>query len=222
VLLVARRHDELDAVAESIRRTGGSAAAVVCDVTDREQVEHAISFAADAFGTVDILVSNAGVTRDNLIHKMTDDDWNEVVTTHLTGAFLMSRATQRYMVAQRSGRIVLIGSTASAGSRGQVNYATAKAGLLGMARTLAIELGPFGVTVNVVSPGHVDSELTHSLADRLGVDYEEIRKDRIAVNAIKRVGVPEDVAGAVSFLASDEAGYITGQVLSVSGRPSLS
>jgi 3-oxoacyl-[acyl-carrier protein] reductase len=222
VVLVARRRDQVDAVADSIRREGGSALPVVCDVTDRGQVEAAVTRAVEEFGSLDILVNNAGVTRDNLVHKMTDDDWRAVIDTHLTGSFLMSQTAQRHMVAQRRGTIVFIGSTASSGSRGQVNYSAAKAGMQGMARTLAIELGPFGITVNVVSPGHIESELTHALADRLKVDYEEIRKDRIAVNSIKRVGDPEDVAGTVSFLVSDEAGYITGQVISVSGRPSMS
>jgi len=151
---------------------------------------------------------------------MTDDDWSTVIDTHLTGAFHAVQAAQRPMVEQRYGRIVLIGSTASAGWRGQANYSAAKAGMHGLARTLAIELGRFGITVNVVSPGHIDSELTRGTAERLGVDYETIRADRIAQNAIKRVGVPDDIANAVSFFVAEDAGYVTGQILHVSGGPS--
>lgn len=144
--------------------------------------------------------------------------WAEVITTSLNGGFYVSRAVQRRMVEQGYGRIVFIGSTAFAGNRGQVNYATAKAGLHGMAKTVALELGAFGITANVVAPGHIESPMTHALADRLGVDYEEIRADRIRANAVKRVGRAEDVASAVAYVASEEAGYVTGQVLTVAGR----
>ena len=153
---------------------------------------------------------------------MTDDEWRTVIDTHLTGGFLSAQAAQRPMVLQRYGRIVFIGSTAAVGNRGQVNYSAAKAGLQGMTRTLALELGQFGITVNLVSPGHIDSELTRASAERLNVPYEEVAANRISLNSIKRVGVPDDIASAVAFLASEESGYITGQVLSVSGRPTIS
>lgn len=221
VALLARRRPELDAVADSIRQDGGTALVVPADVTDRDQVENAVRTTVDELGSLDILVSNAGVTRDALIHKMTDDDWFTVINTHLSGAFFAARAAQRQMVPNGYGRIIFIGSTASAGWRGQTNYATAKAGLQGMMRTLSIELGRFGITANLVSPGHIDSELTRGTAEHLGLDYAEIAADRIAVNAIKRVGVPADISNAVSFLASPSADYITGQVLQVSGKPGV-
>lgn len=221
VALLARRAPELERVAESIHRDGGCALAVTGDVMVPDHVEAAVRTVLDEWGSLDILVSNAGVTRDALIHRMTDDDWYTVINTHLSGAFFTARAAQRSMVRSGYGRIVFIGSTASAGWRGQTNYSAAKAGLQGMTRTLAIELGRFGVTVNLVSPGHIDSDLTRATAERLGLDYEEIAADRIAANAIKRVGHPDDVANAVSFLAAEAAGYITGQVLNVSGKPSI-
>ncbi|WP_105034184.1 SDR family oxidoreductase [Cryobacterium aureum] len=221
VAVAARRKPESEAVAESIRAAGGRAIAVTCDVTDREQVDAAVAATTDAFGSLDILVSNAGVTRDALIHRMTDEDWHTVLETHLTGAFLTSRAAQAQMVPNGFGRIVFIGSTSTGGWRGQSNYSAAKAGLQGLARTLSLELGRFGITVNVVQPGHIDSELTRGTAERLGMDYADMAADRIVSNAIKRVGLPDDVANAVSFFAGERAGYVTGQVLSVSGKPSI-
>ncbi|MEJ1922203.1 SDR family oxidoreductase [Microbacterium sp. KHB019] len=221
VALLARRVPELDAVARAIRDEGGRAISVVADVTRADQMESAVERVVSEWGSLDILVSNAGVTRDALIHRMTDEAWFTVVNTHLTGAFFAARAAQRPMVERRYGRIVFIGSTSSAGWRGQTNYSAAKAGLQGMTRTLAVELGRFGITVNLVSPGHIDSELTRGTAERLGVDYAEIAAERIASNAIKRVGRPADVANAVSFFAGEEASYVTGQILNVSGKPSI-
>lgn len=219
VVLAARNVEAMETVAGDIHAAGGHCLAVRCDVTHRPDIDAVVNTAVAEFGRLDIVVNNAGINRDSLIHKMTDDDWDSVIATHLTGSFLMARAAQRVMVAQHYGKIVFIGSTASAGNRGQVNYSAAKAGLEGMTRTLALELGPFGINVNCVAPGHIDEGMTRSLADRLGVDYEEIRKDRIASNAIKRVGTGHDIASAVSYLVSDDAGYVTGQVLKVSGKP---
>jgi 3-oxoacyl-[acyl-carrier protein] reductase len=218
-LVVAARtvQDAHVAVAE-IAAFGRTAMAVACDVRDRRSVEEAVARAVAEYGRLDVLVGNAGINRDNLVHKMTDEEWHEVIDTTLTGGFITSQCAQRHMVEQGYGRIILVGSTASAGSRGQVNYATAKAGLHGMVKTLAMELGRFGITANVVEPGHIDSPMTRDLARRLEVDYEDIREARIAVNFVKRVGVPDDVAAAVSFVASEDAGYLTGQVLTVAGR----
>lgn len=218
VVVTARSIDRARSAAQRITENGGLATPVTCDVKDPVSVERAVATTVDAHGGLDIAVSNAGVNRDSLLHKMTDEEWTDVITTSLNGGFYVSRAVQRRMVEQRYGRIVFIGSTAFAGNRGQVNYASAKAGLHGMAKTVALELGAFGITANVVAPGHIESPMTHALADRLGVDYEEIRADRIRINAVKRVGRPEDVASAVAFIASEEAGYVTGQVLTVAGR----
>lgn len=218
VVVAGRSLEDAHAVAAEIQEVGGTAMAVGCDVRERRSVEDAVALTAAELGRVDVLVSNAGINRDNLIHKMTDEEWHEVIESTLTGGFLMAQCVQRHMVEQGYGRLVFVGSTASAGNRGQINYATAKAGLHGMAKTLAMELGRFGITANVVEPGHIDSPMTRALAERLGVDYEEIRAARIAVNFVKRVGVPDDVAATVSFVASEQAGYLTGQVLQVSGR----
>lgn len=200
---------------------GASALALTCDVAQRAQVEAALAATAERFGRLDILVCNAGVTRDNLIYKMTDEDWDVVIDTHLKGSFYCCRAAQTYMVKQRYGKIVLMSSRAALGNRGQVNYAAAKAGLQGMARVLAMELGPFGINVNAVAPGHIDTAMTRALAVRQGISYEELQEAAIKVNSIKRVGVPLDIANTVAFLASDESSYLTGQVLWVAGRPTV-
>jgi 3-oxoacyl-[acyl-carrier protein] reductase len=218
VIVAARDVADSMRVADDIRDRGGEALGVACDVRQRASVEAAVLAGVAAFGRLDILVSNAGVNRDSLAHTMTDEEWHEVIETTLTGGFLTAQCAQRHMVDQRWGRIVLVGSTASAGNRGQINYATAKAGLHGMAKTLAMELGRFDITANVVEPGHIDSPMTRALAARLDVDYEEVRQARIAVNFVNRVGVPDDVAALVSFVASEESGYLTGQVLTVAGR----
>lgn len=218
VVVAARNLDDARQASSEIRAAGGTALAVSCDVRNRASVEAAAAACVDAFGRLDVAVSNAGINRDNLVHRMTDEQWHDVIETTLTGSFLVAQAAQRHMVDQRYGRLVFVGSTASAGSRGQVNYAAAKAGLHGMAKTLAMELGRFGITSNVVEPGHIDSPMTRALAARLEVDYEEIRAARIAVNFVDRVGVPADVAATVAFVASEEAGYLTGQVLTVAGR----
>lgn len=220
VVAAARGVTGAEQTARMIRDGGGSALAVECDVRDADTVEAAIESTISAFGRIDVLVNNAGVTRDSGLHNMTDDDWNEVIETTLTGGFRLSRAAQRHMVKQGDGgRIIFIGSIASEGSRGQVNYAAAKEGVIGLAKTMALELGRFDITVNVVSPGHIETDMTRAVAQRLGVDYEEIRKERIKANAVNRVGTPEDIAEAVRYLASDAAGYVTGSVLVVAGKP---
>jgi 3-oxoacyl-[acyl-carrier protein] reductase len=166
-----------------------------------------------------VLVNNAGVIRDNLLFKMTDDDWDTVLGVHLRGAFLMSRAVQKYMVDQHYGRIVNLSSSSALGNRGQVNYSAAKAGLQGFTKTLAIELGPFGITANSVAPGFIVTDMTAATAARVGVPFEAFQKaaaDRIAV---RRVGQPADVANLISFLVSEGAGFVSGQVIYVAGGP---
>jgi 3-oxoacyl-[acyl-carrier protein] reductase len=193
--------------------------AVPCDVTKREDVEAAIDAAKAHGGSVDILVTCAGIIRDNLLFKMSDDDWSAVIATHLNGTFFAVRAAQKHMVEQRSGKIVLISSTSALGNRGQTNYATAKAGLQGMTKTLAIELGAFDVNVNCVAPGFIATDMTRQTAERLGVPFEQFMQAVSDQVPLRRAGQPEDVAGTIAFLCSEDAGYVSGQVIYVAGGP---
>jgi 3-oxoacyl-[acyl-carrier protein] reductase len=187
--------------------------AIACDVTDRAQVEAMVERTAKEFGRLDILVACAGITRDNLLFKMTDDDWDAVIDTHLKGTFFSVRAAQKHMVEQKNGKIVLLSSTSALGNRGQTNYSTAKAGLQGMARTLAIELGPFNVNVNVVAPGFVETRMTR------GVDFEAFKVGAASQIPLRRVGQPEDIASVIAFLCSDESSFVSGQTIYVRGGP---
>jgi 3-oxoacyl-[acyl-carrier protein] reductase len=198
---------------------GGRASAAACDVTDRRQVEAVVERAVAEQGRLDILVACAGILRDNLLFKMSDEDWESVIDTHLKGTFLAARAAQAPMVRQRYGKMVFLSSTSALGNRGQTNYATAKAGLQGMAKTLAIELGQFNVTVNAVAPGFIETRMTRAVAERTGVDYEQLKRDVAASTPMRRIGQPEDVANVIAFLCSDEAAYVSGQVIYVAGGP---
>ncbi|MGN6797653.1 MAG: SDR family NAD(P)-dependent oxidoreductase [Gaiellaceae bacterium] len=193
--------------------------AVRCDVTNLDDVEAAFDAAKEHGGSVDILVTCAGIIRDNLLFKMSDDDWNAVIDTHLKGTFHAVCAAQKYMVEQKAGKIVLISSTSALGNRGQTNYATAKAGLQGMTKTLAIELGPFNVNVNCVAPGFIVTDMTRQTAERVGVPFEQFMEGVAAQVPIRRVGQPEDVAGTIAFLCSEDASYVSGQVIYVAGGP---
>jgi 3-oxoacyl-[acyl-carrier protein] reductase len=208
---------DLDAAQETAAAIGGRA--VQCDVTSREQVEAAVAEAAAPTGRLDILVTCAGIIRDNLLHKMTDDDWDAVINTHLRGTFLSVQAAQKLMVAQKSGSMVLISSTSALGNRGQANYSAAKAGLQGMTKTLAIELGPFGITANCVAPGFIATAMTEQTAARMGVPFEEFTAAVAAQTPVRRVGEPDDVAGVIAFLCSADASYVSGQVIYVRGGP---
>ena len=193
--------------------------AVRCDVTSRSDVEAAVERAVAEGGSLDILVACAGIIRDNMLFKMTDDDWEAVINTHLKGSFLAARAAQKHMVAQQSGKIVFISSTSALGNRGQTNYSTAKAGLQGMTKTLAIELGPYNVNVNCVAPGFIATAMTEQTAERMGVPFEEFVEAVAAQTPLRRVGQPEDVAGTIAYLCSEDAAYVSGQVIYVAGGP---
>jgi len=202
---------------KEIADAGGRAIAVGTDVSDRAQVEAAVQRVASELGPPGVLVNNAGVIRDNLLFKMTDDDWDTVIDTHLKGSFLCTRAAQRHMVERRWGKIVFLSSSSALGNRGQTNYSSAKAGLQGMARTLAIELGAFNINVNAVAPGYVATAMTRATAERMGVDFDDFHKAAVERIPLGRGGTPEDIAGVISFLVSEDASYVSGQVLYVNG-----
>jgi 3-oxoacyl-[acyl-carrier protein] reductase len=166
-----------------------------------------------------VLVNNAGVIRDNLLFKMSEDDWDTVLGVHLRGAFLMSRAAQKHMVDQRFGRIINLSSSSALGNRGQVNYSAAKAGMQGFTKTLAIELGQFGVTANAVAPGFIATDMTAATAARMGIGFEDFQKAAATQIPVRRVGTPDDVAHVISFLVSEGAGFVSGQVIYVAGGP---
>ncbi|WP_270887578.1 3-oxoacyl-ACP reductase FabG [Pedococcus sp. 5OH_020] len=215
---------DLDEVAcagtvETVTAAGGRAMAAAVDVARADQVEAAVSRVVAELGAPTILVNNAGITRDNLLFKMTEDDWDSVIHVHLRGAFLMSRAVQGHMTAEKFGRIVNLSSTSAQGNRGQVNYSAAKAGLQGFTKTLAIELGRFGVTANAVAPGFVQTEMTRMTAERLGVSFDDFLSHAASQIPVQRVGQPEDIAATISFLCSPEAGFVSGQVIYVAGGP---
>ena len=206
-------------VSAELDRLGSEGLVVPCNVADSAMVQDAIDKAANHFGRLDILVNNAGVVRDNLLFKMSEDDWNTVMNVHLKGAFLCSRAAQKYMVQQKYGRIVSLSSTSALGNRGQANYSAAKAGLQGFTRTLAVELGQFGITVNAVAPGFIDTEMTRTTARRMGFDPDERIAEAVKIIPVRRVGQPRDVANVICFLSSNEAGFVSGQVIYVAGGP---
>jgi 3-oxoacyl-[acyl-carrier protein] reductase len=193
--------------------------AIACDVTVRGQVEKMIERTVKELGRLDILVTCAGIIRDNLLFKMTDDDWDAVIDTHLKGTFLCAQAAQKQMVDKKYGKMVFLSSTSALGNRGQANYSAAKAGLQGMARTLAIELGPFNINVNAVAPGFVETRMTRATADRMGVDYEAFKLGAASQIPLRRVGQPEDIASVIAFLCSDESSFVSGQTVYVRGGP---
>jgi len=210
--------DGAQTVAE-IEKAGGRAIAVGADVSNAEQVSAAVEKVAADLGEPTVLVNNAGVTRDNLLFKMSEADWDTVMNVHLKGAFLMSRACQKHMVEARFGRIISLSSSSALGNRGQANYSTAKAGLQGFTKTLAIELGQFGVTANAIAPGFIVTDMTAATAARVGVEFADFQQAAAARIPVRRVGRPEDVAHVASFLASEGAGFVSGQVIYVAGGP---
>jgi 3-oxoacyl-[acyl-carrier protein] reductase len=203
----------------AVTAAGGKAIAIGCDVRSPGDVAAATERTVAELGGLDVLVNNAGVLRDNLLFKMTDDDWDMVVDTHLKGSFLCARAAQKHMVERRWGKIVNLSSTSALGNRGQANYSAVKAGLQGLTRTLAIELGPFNINVNAVAPGFVETAMTRATAERVGVDFEAFKKGAVERIPLRRAGRPEDIANVIAFLCGEDASYVTGQILYVAGGP---
>ncbi|GAA4993214.1 3-oxoacyl-ACP reductase FabG [Kitasatospora paranensis] len=204
---------------DAIAAAGGRALAVGADVSDAAQVQAAVDRIAAELGTPVVLVNNAGVLRDNLLFKMSESDWDTVMNVHLKGAFLMTRAVQKHMVDAGFGRIVNLSSSSAQGNRGQANYSAAKAGLQGFTKTLAIELGKFGITANVVAPGFIATDMTAATAARVGMEFEAFKQAAATQIPVNRVGTPEDIAHTISFLASEGAGFVSGQVVYVAGGP---
>ena len=205
--------------ADRLAAQGVGAAAYAADVSDEDAVERVVGEVAETLGPPTVLVNNAGVLRDNLLFKMSGSDWDTVMQVHLRGTFLMTRAAQRYMTAANWGRVVNLSSTSALGNRGQANYATAKAGLQGFTKTLAIELGKFGVTANAIAPGFIATDMTRQTAERMGITFEQFLEGAAKEIPVARVGQPDDIAATASFLASEEAGFVSGQVIYVAGGP---
>jgi 3-oxoacyl-[acyl-carrier protein] reductase len=206
-------------VVEEIEQAGGRALAVGVDVADEAAVAGAVGRVSDEMGAPTVLVNNAGIIRDNLVFKMSVDDWDSVMGVHLRGSFLMSRAVQGYMTTAGWGRIVNLSSTSALGNKGQANYSAAKAGLQGFTKTLAIELGRFGVTVNAIAPGFIETEMTAATADRMGISFDDFKAGAAAQIPVARTGTPADIAHTVSFFVSEGAGFVSGQVIYVAGGP---
>lgn len=217
VAVVDLEEKDCQETVDAVRAAGGTAIGIGCDVTQQDQVEGAVDRTVRELGALDILVNNAGVLRDNLLFKMSDEDWDTVMNTHLKGNFLCTRAAQRHMVERRHGKIVNLSSASALGNRGQANYSTAKAGLQGMTRTLAIELGPFNINVNAVAPGFVETAMTQATAQRVGVEFDDFKKAATEQIPLRRTGVPDDVANVIAFLVDDQASYVSGQVIYVDG-----
>jgi 3-oxoacyl-[acyl-carrier protein] reductase len=204
---------------KEITAAGGRAVALGADVSDEDAVTAAVAQLERELGAPTVVVNNAGIIRDNLLFKMSVDDWDAVLGVHLRGAFLLTRAVQRYMVAAGWGRIVNLSSTSALGNRGQANYSAAKAGMQGFTKTLALELGKFGITANAIAPGFIATDMTAATAERVGLSFEEYKKAAAAQIPVQRVGRPEDIAHTASFLVSEGAGFVSGQVVYVAGGP---
>ena len=211
--------DALGPLVAELAAAGGQVIGLRCDVSDSAAVDACATEITSQLGSLDVLVTCAGILRDNLVHKMSDQDWHEVIGTHLTGTFYCARRAQREMVRQRAGKLIFLSSGASRGNRGQSNYSAAKAGIEGLTRTLAIELGPFGINVNAIAPGFIETPMTQQIAARTGVSYEEVKQAAAARVSLGRTGRPADIAAAVAYLASDDASFMTGQVMFIRGAP---
>jgi 3-oxoacyl-[acyl-carrier protein] reductase len=219
VAVLDLKEGDCGATVDAITGAGGRALAVGADVSDADQVQAAVDKIGSELGGPAVLVNNAGVIRDNMLFKMTVDDWDTVIGIHLRGSFLMAKACQKSMVDGKWGRIVNLSSSSALGNRGQVNYSAAKAGLQGFTKTLAIELGQFGVTANAIAPGFIVTDMTAATAARLGMEFEAFQQAAASRIPVRRVGQPEDIAHVASFLASEAAGFVSGQVIYVAGGP---
>lgn len=219
VFIIDINEEVLSATISEFNEQGHDVKGCTADVSKKDQVDAAVKQAVETFGKIDILVNNAGVIRDNLLFKMTEDDWDTVMNVHLKGSFNCARAIQQVMVENRYGRIINLSSTSALGNRGQVNYSTAKAGLQGFTKTLAIELGKYGITANAVAPGFIETDMTKATAARMGVPFDKFLEYGANSTPAGRVGQPEDIANAVLFFAMEESSYISGQVLYVAGGP---
>ena len=210
-VVAAARGDHASGTVDGIRQAGGKADVSALDVTDAASVDALVRGVLERHGRVDVLVNNAGIARDQLMLRMKREDWDAVIGTNLTSAFVCAQAVLKPMIKQRAGRIISISSVVGQmGNPGQANYAASKAGLIGFSKALAREVASRSITVNVVAPGLVDTDMTRAVADKAQAEWE-------ALIPLRRLGTPQDVAAAVCFLASDEASYITGQVLAVNG-----
>ncbi|ULT59154.1 3-oxoacyl-ACP reductase FabG [Neobacillus drentensis] len=219
VALIDLNEEALNATASELKEKGYEVYSKVANVVEANQVEDAFKEVYETFGSVDILVNNAGVIRDNLLFKMTDSDWQTVMDVHLKGSFNAARAAQKYMVEQKYGRIINISSTSALGNRGQANYAAAKAGLQGFTKTLAIELGRYGITANSVAPGFIETEMTKETAARIGITFDQLIQASVAQIPVGRSGKPADIANAVAFFADEKSSFVNGQVIYVAGGP---
>jgi 3-oxoacyl-[acyl-carrier protein] reductase len=219
VAIIDLNEEALSETTRELKEKGYEVYSKVANVTDASQVESAVKEVVDTFGSIDILVNNAGVIRDNLLFKMTDSDWETVMDVHLKGSFYCARAAQKYMVEKKYGRIINISSTSALGNRGQANYATAKAGLQGFTKTLAIELGKYGITANAVAPGFIETDMTKETARRIGISFEDLINASVSKIPVGRSGKPSDVAHAVAFFADEKSSFVNGQVLYVAGGP---
>ncbi|MEH6957562.1 3-oxoacyl-ACP reductase FabG [Neobacillus drentensis] len=219
VALIDLNEEALSQTTNELREKGYQVYSKVANVVDAEQVEDAVKEVYEAYGSVDILVNNAGVIRDNMLFKMSDSDWQTVMDVHLKGSFNAARAAQKYMVENKYGRIINISSTSALGNRGQANYAAAKAGLQGFTKTLAIELGRYGITANSVAPGFIETEMTMETAARIGIPFEQLIQASVSQIPVGRTGKPADIANAVAFFADEKSSFVSGQVLYVAGGP---
>ncbi|MFJ1792564.1 3-oxoacyl-ACP reductase FabG [Kitasatospora griseola] len=217
VAVVDLTAERAEGTVKEIVAAGGTARAFGCDVADYDAVEAVFAAVVEELGAVHILVNNAGITRDNLFFKMSKSDWDTVLSVNLTSAYNCSHVAQRYFVQQKYGKIVSLSSRSALGNRGQANYAAAKAGIQGLTATLAIELGPYNVNVNAVAPGYIATSMTAATAERVGATPEAHQAEVAQRTPLRRVGLPEEVASVVAFLASEDASYVSGQTLYVNG-----